>query len=349
MGSGSPTVVNSGGQTSQNTSQQTNSPASWVQQGGLFTSNVAEQLGYMPYTYGNYVPNWNIAGGWTGGIKNPITGENYTNEQYSQWPGFESFIAPRPDETTAGLNRLTNRATQGSPITNAAQQNLTDTLSGKYLSPDSNPYLSGMYDAASRQMMQKYNEAVVPQVNADFSRAGAFGGSAHELFKAQQARDLQQGLGDMASQMYGNQYEQERQKQLQASLLSPQIAQSDYYDIQALLSAGDINREEAQRLISEKQNYVQSQRQYPYQVLQMLSGTLPATWGAGGGTTYGSGTSFGATSTSQPNPYYVNPASKAMGGLASGIGTGAMLGMATGNPLIGAAGGLAGLLGGLLR
>lgn len=337
--------MGSGGQTQQTNSVTNNTPYAF--QGGSGSQgqqmvNDVSRLKFMPYSNYPYVPYYSPGAGWYGGYENIMTGE--VNKEIDpqtgayKRPPFQSMVAAQPAETTQGLNALVNRATRGNPILNAAQGNLSDTLSGKYLTADSNPYLSGMYNAASRQMMQNYNEQTQPQTNAMFNRAGAFGGSAHRLYQAQQSRDLQQGMGDLASQMYGNQYEQERQKQLQAALVGPQIAQSDYYDIQALLSAGDIKRTEEQNKLNELLNYYTGAQQWPYQQQQFQSTLIPPIYGGGGTST---------TSQTGMNPYYVNPASKAMGGLSSGIGMGTMLGMATGNPLIGAAGGLAGLLTGL--
>jgi hypothetical protein len=342
MGSGSqPTTTNTVVQ------QANNQPAEWVQNTGKNLSNAAQNLRYVPYSPYPWIPMVQGDQGFQGVYQNLMTGATMGGltdvggtTQYVK-PPFTSMMAQQPTETTEGLAALTARAKEGNPILNAAQTNLSDTLAGKYLSADSNPYLSGMFDAASRQVMQKYNESAVPQTDAMFNRAGAFGGSAHRLYQAQQARDMQQGLGDMASQLYGGQYESERQKQLQAAMLGPQISQADYYDIQALLSGGDIKRQEEQNKINEQVNYWQTMQNWPYQQMGQTSSWVTPTYQTGGTT------ASNVTSSTGTNPYYVNPASKAMGGIATGVGTGAMLGLATGNPIIGALGGLTGLLGGL--
>lgn len=330
--------------TTQTVYQATSTP--WTEYPAQDYAASIKQAQYIPYSSYPYTPRYVPGYGWTGEYVNTLTGQldpQYSATSYTMGnrPAFQSTIAAQPAETQQGLQALIQRAISGSPILNAAQTNLADTLSGKYLAAESNPYLSGMYDAAARSMMQKYTEGVQPEANAMFNRAGAFGGTAHRLYQAQQARDLQQGLGDLASSMYGTAYGDERQRQLQAALVGPQIAQADYADIQALLSAGDIKQQYEQQRLNEMREYWQNAANWPFSSLSWM--------GQQYGVPLGTPTSTGTiTTTEMANPYYTSPASKLMGGLTSGTGLGTMIGMASGSPILGALGGLGGLLSGLL-
>lgn len=295
----------------------------YVEQHGAQLGDYIERLKYLPNTPYPYIPYSDPNTGWTGQYKNVMTGQMLPIN--SNLP-FTSTLAQMPAETQVGLQALMGRAMAGSPVLNAAQGNLYNTLQGQYLSPGSNPYLSGMYDAAARRMTQTYGESTQPQTDAAFSRAGAFGGSAHRLLQAQQSRDLQQGLGDLAAQMYGGQYEAERQKQLQAALVAPQMAQADYQDIQSMLAAGDIRQSDEQRKLDELMGYWQKQQQWPYQQAQIQASLLPTAWQTGGLFTSGGGTTVTDTQT-QKTPL----ASQILGGIATGAGT---LGMLAGGGLI---------------
>ena len=76
-----------------------------------------------------------------------------------------STLADISPETNVALDLRTQRALAGSPVMNAAQQQLTDTLGGSYLS--GNPYIDATYDRASG----KVKEAV----NSQFAKAGRQG------------------------------------------------------------------------------------------------------------------------------------------------------------------------------
>lgn len=329
-----------GGQSGKSTHTQTvetkSAPPQWVQEWGSRFGSEANRLHYLPFSPYPWVPQYNADEGWTGDYRNFITGE--LRDKYHA-PDFTSMLPEIPPATTTALELLKGRALAGSPLLNAAQNTLGETMAGTYLYPGSNPFLRGSYDAASRAMLENYLNATVPQTDAMFSRAGAFGGSAHRLFQAQQANDLQRGLGDLAAQMYGDQYKQERLNQMRGMFFAPEMAQADYRDIQALMSAGDIEREFEMEKAREKYDYWNQAREWPFKMTQIYGSLLPIAFGTGG--TQGYQTSTG------PNPYYVNPASRIMGGLASGAGLGISAGLATANPLLGAAMGGLGLLAGL--
>ncbi|HZC82390.1 MAG TPA: hypothetical protein VE222_11880, partial [Nitrospiraceae bacterium] len=83
-----------------------------------------------------------------------------------------------------------------------ALQHIIDTISGNYLSPSSNPYLQSTYDAAARQ--------VTPRVNSLFEAGGRYGSGAHQGV-------LGQNLSDLANNIYGTNYQNERTRQFAAA------------------------------------------------------------------------------------------------------------------------------------
>lgn len=119
------------------------------------------------------------------------------------------------DQSQSALSgQLTNPF--GEAGTNA-ERYLTDAASGKYLSPDSNPYLAGMVDAANRRATQAFNTSTLPSLTAQFSASGRYGSGQQEAVAGRAANSLQQNITDNTANMYGTAYNNERSLQQQAA------------------------------------------------------------------------------------------------------------------------------------
>lgn len=94
------------------------------------------------------------------------------------------------------------------PTTDLATSNMNATLRGDYLG--SNPALDGMFNTAANSVANKVNSA--------FSSAGRYGSGA-------QTSTLTEGLGNLANNIYGQNYQQERQRQFAGSLAAPSYSQ----------------------------------------------------------------------------------------------------------------------------
>jgi len=197
-------------------------------------------------------------------------------------------IAPFSPEQQYGLSMQTQRAIQGSPVNAAAQGNITDTLNGAYLSPDSNPYLKANVDQALSD--------VTGRVNSQFGNAN-FGGSANQEL-------LTRNLGATASGMYGQNYTTERGNQLQAAGMAPTLANTDYQDIQALQNVGAQRQGLSQQYLDQANNLFNANAGWGQQKLNNYGQAVGIGMGGGSNT----------TSTS-PNPNQSN-------GLANLVGTG---------------------------
>lgn len=243
-----------------------------------------------------------------------------------QNPYPQQQIAPLNDYQNQGLQMAANRAMNGSPVTQAMQTNLTDTLNGKYLDPSTNPAWQPMVS----RLQDAYQQGTAAQLDAAAARANAFGNSGYN----QQMFNNQRAFGDSLMQGAGDLYNAERGRQMQANLFAPQAAQADYADAQALLGVGDTQRQYAQDLLNAQYQNAYQQANWPYQrAQQMLQLVNDATGGMSLGT------------TTSPNPYQTNKTATALGGSLAGAGLGAMLaggGGAAGGAAAGAAAGTAG-------
>jgi hypothetical protein len=211
----------------------------------------------------------------------------------SYFPG--STVTPFANESKQALQAQANRARMGSPLTQSAQRETLDTIGGKYLSPDSNPYLQQTFDSLTNRIGRN--------VDSRFVDANRYGSEAHK-------RNLAESYGDVGTQLYGQNYQTERGRQQAAAFGAPGMAQSDYGDIQALGNVGMQREQKADQYLQDQMNRFNFQQQLPQQKLNQYMNTLR---GIGGGT----------NTTSQP--VYSSPMIAGMGGAATGAGIASLM------------------------
>lgn len=220
-------------------------------------------------------------------------GTTLSNTPYQTYDG--QRIAEMTDPQIAGMDQIQQRALSGSQEENAARQNYTDTMSGKYLTPDSNPYLKGMVNTALNDVQGR--------VNSQFG-GNNYGTTAHQ-------ETLQRGLSDAATNAYGQAYTTERNNQLKDASLSSQYGNIDYNNAQQLIGVGDIQRQESQDVLNNKYaDWTASQNQ-PYRQLDVLANSL-------GAAVNGQGSVQAAGYAS--NPYTANRYASAVGTGLAGYG-----------------------------
>lgn len=194
-------------------------------------------------------------------------GQGTTNNPYQFYNG--DTIAGFSPEQELGFGLASQRAIAGSPTLNAANQNITDTLNGNYLSPDSNPYLRGTVDQALGDVQTR--------VNSQFNNNN-FGGSAHQ-------EQLTRDLGNQANSLYGQNYSMERNNQLQAATQAKDLAGADYQDSLMLQGIGAQRQGLSQQYLTDAKNQFDQAANFPYQQLDRYGNIVNLGLGAGGQTT----------------------------------------------------------------
>lgn len=279
----------------------------------------------------------------------------YPNQQYADFS----------PETQQALQMTADRATGGNALTPAAEQLGAATLGGQYLnsSPAAaaygrvangdagavNPALAQLQKVSSGAMLgaNPYADAQFDRIGAGIRRqldtAGARAGVG-ALDSGGYANALASGVGDAATQFYGQRFDQERQAQdaatqalgsqslattntqlgaagglqqgyqaeraLQNSALglSPTLAQAGYIDANALSGVGAARENQAQTAINADMDRFYSQYNLPRQDLQNFVGAL-------------TGASVGGQGTSvQPNANYRSPLATGAGAGLAGLG-----------------------------
>ena len=272
------------------------------------------------------------------------------DQQPSMYQG-QTYVSPS-EQTLSALQQQESIAGQTSPTLQAAQNaymqsygGLANTAAGGFL--QGNPYQQAMVEATARPLMQQYSNQVLPGIASLYSKSGRYGSGAMANALGQATEQYGRALGDVSTNIIGNQYEQERARQQQAIMGLTNVAQAapsvygqQYLPSQQLMQIGAQREAIAQQPLNEAMSRYSFQQQLPY---QQLSGYLSSV--------YGSPTaSYGTTSQNMST----NPTVGAIGGALSGglLGMGLnsafpQLSSSMGSyaaPLLGALGG--GLLGG---
>lgn len=153
-----------------------------------------------------------------------------------------------------GLGMTVDRALQGSQTVDNAEGQLNQMIAGT-----SNPYLDAMYGRAADQ--------VTSSVNGNFAQAGRYGSGAHTA-------SLTEGLGNMATDIYGGAYEADRGRQMQAIGMAPEFAQQDYADAGQIMNAGQILQDQQQQNLDFGYEQYQEEQNDPYKKLAAMAGVF---------------------------------------------------------------------------
>jgi hypothetical protein len=253
----------------------------------------------------------------------PEAAKLYQNNPLSFFPG-QTYASP--SQATLDAQKMqTDIASRGvAGPQAAADQNLQDTLSGKYLDINSNPYLM----PAANNILA----SVLPQVNSQFAASGRGNSGLASRAASQGATDA------LATQAFNN-YNAERTRQMQAAQLAPAAMQADYLPAAKLAEVGAAQEDVTQQGINDAMQRFQFNQQAPYQQLGLYNSLIQGNYG---------GSTSGTTATTLP-PRSIGAG--LIGGGVAGAGLGYLAGNALGltgaqGALLGGAGGAA--LGGLL-
>jgi hypothetical protein len=304
-------------------------------------------------------------------------GSDLSNQGIPQYSG--DTVAGFSDDQQNAMDMIRNQATQGSSAVDAANSAVTNQLNGgnnatyaptstdvgtnPYMG--SNPYLAQQVANAQGQAADAYKQGTASQTMAQFRNAGAFGGSAQQQYTNSQNQTLGNQLGQISTNMYGQDYantqqlaqqnialqnssaqqdaarnaqyglatnQLNQQGMLAAAGLAPGIAQGQYTGAQALLNMGQMQQSQNQNQMNADYQSWYNNAMQPYQQLGVLQSALSGAMGAGaqGVTTSTNSGGSGSKATS------------ALGGAASGAAAGSMFGP-WGTAIGGIGGGLMGL------
>lgn len=187
-----------------------------------------------------------------------------SNQGYTPFTG--QRFADLNSTQQQGIDAITQRATQGSATVDNAEQALNANITGG----QTNPYLD--------QMVGKAQDSVRSQFNTGAVNSGSFGNSGLQ-------EQFQKGLGDVATSMYGNAYETDRERQMQSIGMAQQFGNQAYTDAGQLLNAGQIQQDQAQQQADFGYQQFQEEQNDPYKRLAAMSGVFQGAPGQSSTTT----------------------------------------------------------------
>lgn len=190
---------------------------------------------------------------------------NIANTPY-QYYDQQRYADLNPTQTQ-GINMVTDRALNGSQTFNAADQNLQMLMQG-----GSNPYLD--------KMVQDAQASVLSSAATAQNRSGSFGNSGISEMAVKE-------MGNIANNMYGNAYESDQGRRLQAIGMAPGFANQQYQDAQNLLNVGGIQQQQAQQGLDFNYGQFQQAQDYPFKQLQATGNVVNT--GVGSTTTQSGG------------------------------------------------------------
>lgn len=129
-----------------------------------------------------------------------------------------------PGETTQGAMDALIARSKNDPLQQGAEQYFGNILSGN----QTNPYLSQMYDQAAGKVRSS--------LDSQFERAGRYGGSEHE-------QAVGGALGDLATNLYGGQYNADQARMMQVAQIAPGIG---YQGLTRQYGYGQLQDQQAQ-------------------------------------------------------------------------------------------------------
>jgi hypothetical protein len=235
-------------------------------------------------------------------------------------------VVPFSQQTEAALAGTEARATNGSPVNQAAQNYATGILGSTPTSQFgnvNNPYLDATFNKAADATQQRLQSG--------------FAGSGRNIEAARPAAS--QELGDLANTIYGGAYENERNRmaedlarqrstQFGVAGLAPQIANQDYVDLNALQGVGGQVEDLAGNLMQDQAARWDFSQNAPQMNLdnyiQRITGSYPG------------------QNATQTTPTYRNRGAGALGGAMAGAAAGSQIYPGWGTLVGAAAGGLLG-------
>ena len=220
---------------------------------------------------------------------------------------------------TQGIQQTVDAAT--GQIIPTATDTYMKTARGDFLG--ANPFVDQMFNRAAQGVVNQYTGTVMPNIDTAANRANALGGSAYQEYADRARFDLGQNLNNLATQIYGGNYMNERGLQQQAMMGAPQMLEGQLRGAQAMLGAGDIRRGIEQDILNLGYEDFERARLQDYSNLDVLGNALGISMGGGG-----------TTITQSPSFYQANPVAGAIGGGALGYLGANMMGQ---NPYAGTA------------
>lgn len=242
-----------------------------------------------------------------------------------------------PNQTYAGLNPNQNIALDRG--WSAAHSNLDLNTQNQAVNANiarggqlgANPFLNSMFNAGTDAITRQFSNATAPTISSQFSAAGRYGSGAHQAAMGQAEQALGNQLGNFGSNLYGNAYNSDLNRQQEAIARAPMLGQTRYGDVAQMMGIGQTQQQNSQQFLNSDINRWDFNQNQPLNKLNAYGQLLA------GGNVYGG-------HTTQQSMGGGNPFMQAMG---TGLMANSLYGAGNQSGLWDSIGGLFGGAGGL--
>lgn len=189
----------------------------------------------------------------------------YTPYPYNRVADFNPF-------QMAGMDQISGQAQGPQGLLKGAESGLTKTVNGDYLG-QGNPYMQGMIDKTQGEVQGRM-------------AGGAFGSGS--FGNAGVAQATAQGLADSGNQLRYQNYNDERNRQMQATGMAPGIAGAQYMPGQQLMGIGGTMQQQGQNQLDANYGQFQEAQNWPFKTYDAMMAPFGRALG-GSSTTTGPG------------------------------------------------------------
>lgn len=114
-----------------------------------------------------------------------------------------------------------------------------DTISGQYLTADSNPYISGVADQTAQRVADQYSKSYIPQSLSAYASSGRYGSGLFQQTMADTQSQMNQDIANANNQLYYQNYANERnlQEQVRARAAQQYDPLNRYSAYQSMLNS----------------------------------------------------------------------------------------------------------------
>jgi hypothetical protein len=238
--------------------------------------------------------------------------EVYRSDQGSKYYPFSTYV-PASNQSETALQMIENRAMDGSPLIDQAVDQTQNIMSGSFFGGPAQTYLTATAEGenlyGTPYLDRTFNQAadkISDRVNQSAGLNGRVGSGAHQKL-------LQSQLGNLANDLYGQNYQRERDRQFEAAgqlqgayesdfarrmaaiTAAQSLAQVPYQDAQALKGVGAQRELGAQGQLNDLMARYDFEQQAPWSRLGQYNAVLGGMGNLGG--------TKRQTTTRQSNPF----------------------------------------------
>lgn len=228
----------------------------------------------IPYLLKGFEETDRLYGGNTAGSEQGGAGGGYGGIVGDYYQG--NTIADLSDHTKTAQDMVLQNAQTGQNRMAGVDDMIGRTVGGEFL--NSNPFLDAMYNKQADQVKQNYQDAMV-DTQSTFARGGRYGSGAHFDAEGRREGELMEGLGDLATDTYYQNYKDERGNQMDAAGLTPQLEEARYTGTDRLESTGEYMDQYLQDLTNADIDRWDYEQAKPYTALQRFMGLIQGNYG----------------------------------------------------------------------